>query len=128
MTKNIPIKEIIAGLGFVTGAVTFVYGLGLKNANKENHNAQLENKVDAIGGQVNLLMKNDSLKTMQFEEFMRLLNDNIADSKRQKSDFMTLEKSYVNTLTFINRLDEVIRYYENKQEAEKPEFKIKITQ
>jgi hypothetical protein len=87
MLKNIGIKEIIAALGFLTGAITFVYGLGFKNANKDNRNLILESKVD-------MLVKNDSLKTMQFEVFMQLMNEQKTSLDTYVNQQKALVKNY----------------------------------
>jgi hypothetical protein len=47
------------------------------------------------------------------------LNDHLEATKTQQADFSTLESSHINALKMINRLDEVIKYYEKKAENEK---------
>jgi hypothetical protein len=47
------------------------------------------------------------------------LNDHLESTQMQQADFRTLETSHINTLKMINRLDDVIKYYEQKAENEK---------
>jgi glucose-6-phosphate 1-dehydrogenase len=88
MTKYI--KEIISALTFLSGIIIAVYGFGVKNANKDNHSAKIESNV-------NLLLKNDSLKTLQFKDFAEILNKHLDATKSEKNDFKALINS-VNSL------------------------------
>ena len=77
------IKEIIAGFTFVVGAATFIYGLGIKNANKDSNSAKIESTV-------NKLWVNDSLKTIWLNE---------------------LSESYKMILPYMDKQDKLVQNY-----------------
>jgi uncharacterized protein YneF (UPF0154 family) len=47
------------------------------------------------------------------------ITDHLEATKTQQADFDVLESSYIDELKFIKRLDGVIKYYEDKEKAEK---------
>jgi hypothetical protein len=123
MIKGIGIKEIIAALTFIGGGVMFIYGQGMKNANKENDNTALVQSVDQLKTEVTsvkstLVLQGESIRTLS-TDITNYQTDTRNYIKKQDADFLTLEKSYVNTLNLINRVDEIVKYYENKAKNER---------
>jgi hypothetical protein len=111
MTR-LTLKAILPYLGYVIAAGTALYTWGRKDESNKNN-------ITGIEKNVNLLLKSDTLKTMQFAEFTNLLNEHLIATQKQENNFKALERSHVNTLTIINRLDEVIKYYESKARYER---------
>jgi hypothetical protein len=131
MTKPLPIKEIVAALGFLTGAVTFVYGLGFKNANKENSNADLVQTVTDLKQTV-MDLKDTVVcnSTIQRTLIIEVAKQGTAKDKLTNSVTSLALKVAASPLEFAKIMEgktfEVIPQEPTKS-MEAPELRIKIT-
>jgi hypothetical protein len=103
-----PVKLISVSL--TIGSLLFAWGV--TSGKKDVKTGNIEVKVDDLAKKV------DKVITTQ-EGFSTVLNSQITTTQKQNVDFEALETSHVNMLTIINRMDEVIKYYENKAALEK---------
>lgn len=95
----------------ISGSI-FVIGMMAKHDAK-----QIQKYVDA-----NKPLTKVDVQTIVKEEIAPIIdwqNTHLEETKLQKADFNTLESSYVEGLKIVNRLNGVIKYYEDKAEAEK---------
>jgi hypothetical protein len=119
------LKDYIGYISGIVGVVSFVFALGIKSANKDNHNAGIEKKVD-------ILVKNDSLKTVQYYELLEFnkilvpymekqdqLIQNYSNFVQDNTRSVQEWKTYMNGLTF-----EIIQ--QEPMKSIFPETKIKI--
>ena len=90
MTVKFGFKEISTVISAIIAVSSIIYAMGVKDANKDNHSARIEKNV-------NLLLTNDSLKTLQLGEVIRIMNDHLEANKMQSQAVTALTKS-VNSL------------------------------
>ena len=91
---------------------TLLFNIGGSSANRKNDVTVIEKKVDDLSKKV------DQVITTQ-KDFSITLTDFTKAKNKMDADFEALEQSHVNNLTLINRIDDVVKYYENKAELEK---------
>jgi hypothetical protein len=111
--KIIPKQSLLKGffgnpISWFLGAITLgtiIFNLGGSNANDKNAIIRIESKVDKVS---------NSLDKLNY-----LVNDHIEMTKNDKADFLVLENNYIEDQKLVNRLDKVIKYYEEKSNAEK---------
>jgi hypothetical protein len=86
MTR-LTLKAILPYLGYLIAAGTALYTWGRKDESNKNN-------ITGIEKNVNLLLKSDTLKTMQFAEFTKLLNEHLIATQKQEIDFKILIRNY----------------------------------
>ena len=86
---------------------TLLFNIGGSSANRKNDVTVIEKKVDDLSKKV------DQVITTQ-KDFSITLTDFTKAKNKMDADFEALEQSHVNNLTLINRIDDVVKYYENK--------------
>jgi len=115
MLKSLGIKEVIALLSFLGGVVMFIYGLGFKNAMKETNNAELITKIDTLDNKIMKLGVIVNKYGKSISEIQHAKEEEDTKLAFQRANFVTLEKSYLESLKLIDRINLVVKYYEQKQ-------------
>jgi hypothetical protein len=111
--KIIPKQSLLKGffgnpLGWIVSGIavgSFFFHAGSGSADSKNAINRIESKVDKVSNNV--------------DKLNYLVNDHIEMTKNDRADFSVLENNYIEDQKLVNRLDKVIKYYEEKSNAEK---------
>ena len=104
--------EILKIPSAIIGFITLIASVSI-------YGYKIVTKIDTIGVKQTEQIRNDSIFIKWIGKTELRLNEIERLNKMQDNNFVALEKSHINALKIIDRIDEVIKYYESKVELEK---------
>ena len=104
--------EILKIPSAIIGFITLIASVSI-------YGYKIVTKIDTIGVKQTEQIRNDSIFIKWIGKTELRLNEIERLNKMQDNNFVALENSHINALKIIDRIDEVIKYYESKVELEK---------